>query len=54
MQLDICVSVVNAVYSSGSLSLQKDVLKLEKIQRWSRIMIKALWTAYILWNIKVY
>ena len=33
MQLDIRVSVMNAVYSSVSLSLQKNVLKLEKIQK---------------------
>lgn len=34
MQLDMCVSFVNAMYSSGFLSLQKGVLKLERNQRW--------------------
>lgn len=48
------VSVVNVAYSSHSLSLQKDVLKPKKIQRLSRSMIKALWTACVVNNIKVY
>lgn len=32
MQLDMCVSFVNAVYSSGFLWLQKGALKLERNQ----------------------
>lgn len=49
----IYVCVMNAVHSSGSLSLQKDDLNL-KIQGWSKSMMKTLWTAYVLWNIKVH
>lgn len=39
--------IINAVYSSGCLHLQKGILKLEKTQRWSCNMIKVMWATSI-------